>query len=128
VDDVLDQIGASEIPRLIVLNKIDLVAEDDRRRLGHRLPDAIQVSAASGEGLPELEEAIAERFAGRFEPVELLVPHTEGAVLSSLYALGAPISDREDTGDGVRIRARLPAAERARYARFEVEAGAGRTA
>ena len=120
VDDVLEQIGAGELPRIIVLNKIDLVAADDRERLRNRLPDAIQVSAFTREGLDELEILIAEHFAGRFEPVELLVPHSEGAVLSSLYALGAPITSREDTADGVRIRARLPEAERDRYRRFAV--------
>jgi GTP-binding protein HflX len=120
VDDVLSQIGADELPRIVVLNKIDLVAPADRERLSNRLPDALQVSSHTREGLEELEIAIAEHFAGRFEPVELLVPHTEGSVLSSLYALGAPISQREDTADGVRIHARLPKAERDRYLRFAV--------
>ena len=120
VDDVLSQIGADELPRIVVLNKIDLVAPEDRERLHNRLPEALQVSSHTREGLEDLEIAIAEHFAGRFEPVELLVPHTEGGALSSLYALGAPISQREDTAEGVRIRARLPKAERDRYVRFEV--------
>ena len=120
VDDVLEQIGAGELPRIVVLNKCDLVGEEDRTRLRNRLPDAIQVSAHTREGLEDLELAIAEHFAGRFEPVDLLVPHTEGAVLSSLYALGAPITEREDTAEGVRIRARLPQSERDRYERFAV--------
>ena len=120
VDDVLSQIGADELPRIVVLNKIDLVTPEDRQRLRNRLPDALQVSSQTREGLEELEIAVAEHFAGRFEPVELLVPHSEGGALSSLYALGAPISQREDTAEGVRIRARLPKAERDRYERFEV--------
>lgn len=120
VDDVLEQIGASELPQIVVLNKIDLVSPEDRERLHNRLPMAIQVSARSREGLDELEIAIAEHFSGRFEPTDLLVPHSEGSVLSALYALGAPITSREDTEDGVRIRARLPKAERDRYARFAV--------
>lgn len=120
VDDVLSQIGADELPRIVVLNKIDLVSPEDRQRLHNRLPDALQVSSHTREGLDELEIAVAEHFAGRFEPVELLVPHSEGGALSSLYALGAPISQREDTAEGVRIRARLPKAERDRYLRFEV--------
>ena len=120
VDDVLEQIGAGELPRIVVLNKCDLVDADDRQRLRNRLPDAIQVSAHTREGLDDLELAIAEHFAGRFEPVELLVPHTEGGALSSLYALGAPITEREDTAEGVRIRARLPRSERDRFERFAV--------
>ncbi|MGA0122183.1 MAG: GTPase HflX [Gaiellales bacterium] len=123
VDDVLVQIGAVDIPRVVVLNKVDLVATAERERLRNRLPDAIQVSAQTREGLDQLEIAIAEHFAGRFEPVELLVPYADGATLSALYALGAPISQREDTPDGVRVIARLPAAERDRYARFRVDAG-----
>ena len=120
VDDVLEQIGAGELPRIVVLNKCDLVDADDRQRLRNRLPDAIQVSAHTREGLDDLELAIAEHFAGRFEPVELLVPHTEGGALSSLYALGAPITEREDTAEGVRIHARLPRSERDRFERFAV--------
>ena len=120
VGDVLEQIGASELPQIVVLNKIDLVSPEDRERLHNRLPMAIQVSANTREGLEELEIAIAEHFSGRFEPTDLLVPHSEGSVLSALYALGAPITSREDTAEGVRIRARLPKAERDRYARFAV--------
>jgi GTP-binding protein HflX len=119
VDDVLSQIGADELPRIVVLNKIDLVNPEDCQRLRNRLPDALQVSSHTREGLDDLEIAVAEHFAGRFEPVELLVPHSEGGALSSLYALGAPISQREDTAEGVRIRARLPKAERDRYERSE---------
>lgn len=120
VMDVLDQIGASTIPCIVVLNKIDLVDEVHRERLRNRLPAAIQLSAYTREGVDELEVAIAEHFSGRFEPIDLLVPHSEGRVLSALYALGAPISKREDTEHGVRIRARLPARERERYTRFRI--------
>jgi GTP-binding protein HflX len=78
------------------------------------------VSARSGEGLPELKARIAERFAERFEPVRLLIPHSEGARLAELYELGAPIEHRSDRPDGVLLVARLPRAERARFARFLV--------
>ncbi len=120
VDDVLDQIGASVLPQIVVLNKIDLIDADDRQRLRNRFPDAVLVSAQTRDGLDDLEIAIAEHFAGRFETIDLLVPHTEGAVLSALYALGAPITSREDTAEGVLIRAQLPLAERERYQRFAV--------
>jgi GTP-binding protein HflX len=122
VDEVLLEIEAADIPSILVCNKIDLLDAVARRRLLNRRPEAIVISAKSGEGIDDLERAIAEHFSGRYTPVELLVPHTEGGALSSLYALGTPILDREDTADGVRIRASLPHRELERYARFVVAA------
>jgi GTP-binding protein HflX len=120
VEDVLEEIGAGEIPRLLVLNKIDLLDPTARRRLQNANPEAVSVAARTGEGLEDLEARIAAFFASRFEPVELLVPHGEGRELAALYALGAPI-EREDTEDGVLIRAHLPEAEARRYARFRTD-------
>jgi len=120
VEDVLEEIGAGEIPRLLVLNKIDLLDPTARRRLQNANPAAVSVAARTGEGPEDLEARIAAFFASRFEPVELLVPHGEGRELAALYALGAPI-EREDTEDGVLIRAHLPEAEARRYARFRTD-------
>ena len=85
------------------MNKIDAVDALRRRRLANRFPDALQVSALTGEGLDELRTRIAERFAERFEAVRLLVPYDEGGKLAELYALGAPIEQREDTTEGVLV-------------------------
>src|SRR5919204_4301118 len=62
VDDVLAEIGAGDTPRLLALNKVDLLDAERRRELSFRLPDAVQVSGASGEGLDDLGEAIEVRF------------------------------------------------------------------
>jgi GTP-binding protein HflX len=123
---VLAQIGADDLPRLVVLNKIDLLGPDDRRRLRNANPGAVLVSAHTGEGLDELEERIAQFFASRFEPVDLLVPHDAGRVLADLYASGAPIEAREDTAAGVRVRAHLPEAEARRYDDYRVNGSAPR--
>jgi GTP-binding protein HflX len=120
VEVVLAEIGAAALPRELVLNKIDLVDEVGRRRLANRFPGAPLVSAASGEGLDELRVRIAERFGARFEAVRLLVPFEDGARLSELYALGAPIERREDTPDGVLVVARLPRRELHRFAPYLV--------
>jgi len=118
VDAVLSEIGARELPVELVLNKIDLVDPLRRRRLGNRFPDALQISAAGGEGLEELRAYIAERFADRFRPVKLLVPHGSGRVLAELYDLGAPIEERVDRPDGVLVHARLPEREIVRFAPY----------
>jgi GTPase len=118
VDAVLAEIGAQELPVEIVLNKIDLVDPLGRKRLANRFHRAVQVSADTGEGIEELKGRIAERFAERFEAVRLLLPYGEGAKLAELYALGAPIDEREDGPDGVLLRARLPRAELRRFAPY----------
>jgi GTPase len=120
VGEVLAEIGAGELPVQLVLNKIDGLDEMARRRLANRFPDAPQVSAATGEGLDELRERIAGWFASRWEPVRLLLPYDEGGRLSELYALGAPIEEREDTPDGVLVVARLPRRELRRFAPYLV--------
>jgi GTP-binding protein HflX len=127
VDAVLHEIGADELPRELVINKVDVVDPLTRRRLANRFPDALQVSALTGEGLDALRERIALRFSDRFEPVQLLLPYDEGGKLAELYALGAPIEERIDHEDGVLVRARLPRRELQRFARYLVaEAHAGR--
>jgi GTPase len=118
VDAVLGEIGASELPIELVVNKIDAADPLRRRRLANRFPDALQVSARTGEGLDELRQRIAERFGERFEPVRLLIPYAEGARLAELYELGAPVDERADRPEGVFVRARLPRREVRRFAPY----------
>jgi GTP-binding protein HflX len=118
VEDVLREIGANELPVELVVNKIDAVDTLGRRRLANRYPDALQISALTGEGLDELRARVAERFGERFERVRLLLPYEEGGRLNELYALGAPIDEREDTPEGVLVVARLPRREIHRFAPY----------
>jgi GTP-binding protein HflX len=120
VHTVLTEIGATDVPVELVLNKVDLMDPLARRRLSHAFPRALQVSAETGEGLDELKQRIAELFSDRFEDVRLLIPYEDGRVVAELYDLGAPIAERRDTAEGVRVRARLPRREIARFARYLV--------
>jgi GTPase len=122
VESVLHEIGAGELPIELVLNKIDAADDAWRRALSNRYPEALHVSALTGEGIDALRARIADRFASLFEPVRLLLPYQDGAKLNELYALGAPIEEREDTGDGVLVVARLPRREISRFARYLVSA------
>jgi GTP-binding protein HflX len=118
VDEVLAEIGATNAPVELVLNKIDLVDSLRRRRLANRYSGSLQVSAATGEALDALRERLAARFGDRFESVRMLLPYEEGSRLAELYALGAPIQERVDQADGVFVRAHLPRRELPRFAPY----------
>ncbi len=119
VEDVLEEIGAGEQPRLLVLNKIDALDDERRRELGFRHPDGMAVSAATGEGMEALGERVQEEFERRLKEVDLLLPYAEGGQLAELHEVAGDL-EREDTADGVRVRVRLPATVAARYERFAV--------
>jgi GTP-binding protein HflX len=119
VEDVLEEIGAGEQPRLLVLNKVDALDDERRRELAFRHPNGIPVSALSGEGLEALGARVEEEFERRLRPVELLLPYAEGGRLAELHELAGDLQ-REDTADGVRVSVRLPAGVAARYGRFAV--------
>jgi GTPase len=117
VDDVLHEIAADEAPRLLVLAKADRIDDERRAELSHRHPGALLISAVTGEGTPALIDRIEVEFARRLLDVELLVPYEEGGRLAELHEIAGDL-EREDTPDGVRVSARLPASVAARYAPF----------
>ncbi len=114
VDSVLEEIGAGDKPRLLVLNKADLLAEEERREALLRHPGAILVSALTGEGIEELEEQVERAFEDTLAEVELLVPYSEGARLHELHELAGDL-ERTEREDGVLVRARVPVAELHRF-------------
>jgi GTPase len=117
VEDVLVEIGAEAVPEILVLAKADRVDAERRAELQRRHPDAALISAVTGDGLSALEQRIEEEFARTLQDVELLIPYGAGARLAELHALAGDL-EREDTPDGVRVMARLPAAVAARYQEF----------
>src|SRR4029079_3367036 len=89
-------------------------------RLTNRLPDAPQVSALTGEWLEQLKRELARPVEDRWARACLLGPYADGGRLAELYALGAPVEEREDTEDGVLVIARLPRRELPRFAPYLV--------
>jgi len=121
VASVLNEIGADELPVELVLNKVDRIDAVSRKRLANRYPDALQISALAGDGVEALRARLASRFANRFEPVHLLIPHAQAGALSELYELGAPIEERRDEPEGVYILARLSPSTLGRLSRFVLD-------
>ena len=106
VEKVLVEIGAETVPVVTALNKCDLVAHGTDGVLGCNGGRTIRVSAKTGEGLPDLVEAIGTALGVR-APVSLLLPTSAGATRAWLYERGAVVDEEitEDGGSLLRVRA-----------------------
>jgi GTP-binding protein HflX len=114
VDEVLEEIGAGEKPRLLVLNKADLLDPDERAEVLLRHPVAVLVSALAGIGLDRLHESVEVAFEDTLVEVELLIPYAEGARLHELHEIAGDLV-RTEREDGVLVRAKMPVAELHRF-------------
>jgi GTPase len=114
VDAVLEEIGAGKKPRLLALNKADLLSAEERREvtLAHR--GAVLVSATERLGLDELRERIERAFEDTLAEVELLIPYSEGGRLHELHELAGDL-ERTEREDGVLVHAKVPVAELHRF-------------
>lgn len=120
VAETLEGIGAGSIPMLDVLNKADLLSDEERSALALRFPGAIQVSATTGDGLDALGDAVAAAIRARLSSVELLIPFSDGKAIADLHKVAGDL-EREDRADGVLIRARLSGAQASRFERYVIE-------
>jgi GTP-binding protein HflX len=106
VREVLGVIGAGDIPEVLALNKVDLLSEVERARVGRRFPGGVPVSAITGEGLEALLERIAEALPQPPVEVRLLVPYERQDVVARLYREAEVLS--ADPGDeGTLVEARI---------------------
>ena len=104
VRDVVGEVGARNIPELIVFNKIDLADETQRMALRGMEPNSIGVSARSGEGLEELEARIASMLPEPNVRVTVLIPYSRGELISRLH-LNSRIIDLEYVEEGTKLTA-----------------------
>ena len=108
VDNVLTELDAHDIPTIMVFNKIDqLETEDLLLILQARYPDAIQISAQRGDGIPSLMDRLSEKFVTDGALVNLNIPYQDGKILDLLYKHGK-VLDTEYTDEAVLVKARLP--------------------
>jgi len=103
---VLDQIEAGDVPELIVVNKIDAAGADELATLRHALPEAVFVSAVTGDGLDVLRAAIEARLPQPGVLVRALVPWSRGDLVDRAHRTGEVISS-EATADGTLLVARV---------------------
>ncbi len=109
VEDTLAEIEASRVPKILVLNKIDLVSgrEPDIEDVALGYREVVSVSALRKTGLEDVLAAIGRVLSALMVEVELFVAYGEGELLSLLYDQGV-VLDEAHEATGVRLRARVP--------------------
>ncbi len=124
VDQVLQELGAGEVPRVVALNKIDLLGVAGLRRVlpGFRVRygTVVPISAQTGAGLDELDTALAEADQRALVPVRLLVPYGREGVIEELRREGV-VEDTEYTDRGTLTLARAPEQAVYRYRELAVD-------
>jgi len=103
---VLAEVDAAEVPEVIVVNKMDIADPDGLAALTQRYPDAVLVSARTGEGIEHLVEVLTERLPRPDRQVHALVPYGRGDLLARVHRDGEVLSERH-TEEGTRIEARV---------------------
>jgi GTP-binding protein HflX len=108
VNAVLAEIGAGEKPTIMVFNKMDrLDSKGLLNRLQAHYPNAVAISATTGEGIPVLLAEIGTQLRPKREFLELRVPHEQAAVIARLHAVGQVI-ESSYRGPKARLKVRIP--------------------
>ncbi len=111
VDEILADLGAAEKPRVVALNKVDLLGPSTLRRVrrafGERYASLVPISALRASGLEALGDALDEASADRLVALEVLVPYGREEVLQELRQYGG-LERVEYTERGTYARARAP--------------------
>ncbi|OMB98506.1 GTPase HflX [Mycobacterium sp. NS-7484] len=109
VNEVVAEYGIAPPPELLVVNKIDAATDVGLAALRRALPDAVFVSAQTGEGLDRLRAKMSEMIAPTDATVDVTIPYDRGDLVARIHADGR-VDATEHTADGTRIKARVPLA------------------
>lgn len=108
VEKVLAELDVSEIPKLMVWNKVDKVTDPEKIKLeAERREDIVCISALTGEGLLEFCNAVQEKLKDSMVPVEAFVPFDKGELLSTIHQVGM-VEKTEYTENGTFVKAFVP--------------------
>lgn len=120
VCDVLDQIGAQYIPKILVFNKADLLDDDILQAMEHRYSDAYFISSLTGYGLEGLVSAISMAAASNDVRMSVLIPYSSGEVVSLAHSRCRIISEEYDA-HGTHITLHVPRKLQGIFKPFDIE-------
>jgi len=114
VQQVIREVGAEDVPQLLVMNKIDKLQPTVSPRIDwdeDGRAARVWISARTGHGLELLQQAVASHFKGRFHRVKVRLPPTAGKLRAQLYALGEVLDERFDEAGSPILEIRLTDAQ-----------------
>ncbi len=117
VREVLAEIDASCLPELLVLNKVDIASPSAVERLANLHPEAVAISAATGEGMGTLLARIDEATDGHRTATRLEVPYSRGDVIAAVHRLGRVVAEKQ-AADSAVIDVVLAEEHRDRFSEF----------
>ncbi|MEV0669805.1 GTPase HflX [Mycobacterium sp. NPDC050441] len=117
VNEVVAEYDITPPPELLVVNKIDAATDLGLAALRRALPDAVFVSAHTGDGLDRLRARMAEMIPPTDATVDVTIPYDRGDLVARVHADGR-VDATEHTADGTRIKARVPMALAASLSEF----------
>jgi GTP-binding protein HflX len=112
--EVLEEIGAGDVPWILVLNKIDKVAQTEREELLKEFPAALLVSAKDPADVRRVRDAIIRAFEANMTEVDLVVPYDAGSAIGEVHKVHVISESYEEDGVHYRVRASESAIERIR--------------
>src|SRR5215203_1950716 len=119
VRTVLAEIGAGDVPELLVLNKMDAASGEQLTALRTSYPDAAVISARAGWGIDQLRAMTEVRLPRPAVEVRALVPYARGDLLDRIHRTGELLVS-EHTSEGTMVLAQVNAALAAELAPYEV--------
>lgn len=120
VNSVLGEIGAGEKSVIMVFNKMDLAGGTGATAgLREKFPQAVEISARTGEGIPHLLAEIGTQLRPKREFLELRIPHERAEVIARLHQVGQ-VLERRYHGKAAKFKARIPPHFHSEFAPFIV--------
>ena len=107
VNDILQQIGAEENPRIEVFNKCDLLDDEVLAGYRRRFPDGVFISAKTGMGISDLQARIADALDAAGRETTLLIPYDKGSIVSYAHTVCTVVSE-EHSAEGTIMNVRVP--------------------
>jgi GTP-binding protein HflX len=119
VRTVLSEIEAGHLPEIIVINKADQADPATLKRLANLHPNAVVISALTGEGIHNLADVVGTTLDADRTVVRLEVPYARGDIVAAAHAEGEVVAEKHDDS-GTIIDVRLPQSRIKAFAEFQV--------